>query len=383
MTRGVSNEKCSIDGYRRDGVTWKGFVHYGFPLFCTLLCVAASVADLWSFRANDWDFSFFSVLPWNIGNGHGWHVPFDERDSGMPYYAHHWQPSVLALVPFLTCFDSPYTLSILHGLAIGAWFFLLPLFVRQVYRDAGREDYLRDAFFWLLLLFVYTPLWGPWRYQTHMTTLVSPALFLAVLCLHRQRYIWACFWCLLVAFGQERSSVAVFSVGMYAALVLRQYRMGGGLCLASGLYFWGLVKLVFPFLREGNAYFFSSFISPFHDFFRKCLFLLTYLAYTFFLPLAGKRALLTAACSLPVLGLGLVSNREGMYAFGYHYQDISAPFFLMAGVYGLLWLRERRLSLSARDMRGLLYRAVRHILYAVPLPASVDPSRLCGGGSSA
>ena len=338
----------------RDDVTKKGLVHYGIPLLCTLLCVAASLADLWAFRVNDWDFSYFSVLPWNLGNGQGWHVPFHELGAGFPFYAHHWQPFVLALVPFLTWFDSPYTLSVLHALAMGAWFFLLPLFVRQVYREAGREDYLGAALFWQLVLFVYTPFWGPWRYQTHITTLVSPALFLAVLCLHRRRAVWACFWCLLVAFGQERSSVAVFSVGMYAILILRQYRLGGGLCLASGLYFLGIVKVLFPFLRGGDAYAFSTSISPFHHFSKKCLFLLKYLAYTFFLPLAGKRAFLTAACSLPVLGIGLVSSRESMYAFGHHYQDVSAPFLLMAGVYGLLWLQEQRLGHRLFSSRKLL-----------------------------
>ena len=131
---------------------------------------------------------------------------------------------------------------------------------------------------------------------------------------------------------------------MYAILILRQYRLGSGLCLASGLYFLGIVKVLFPFLRGGDAYAFSASISPFHDFLKKCLFLLKYLAYTFFLPLAGKRAFLTAACSLPVLGIGLVSSRESMYAFGHHYQDVSAPFLLMAGVYGLLWLQEQRLG---------------------------------------
>ena len=66
----------------RDDVTKKGLVHYGIPLLCTLLCVAASLADLWAFRVNDWDFSYFSVLPWNLGNGQGWHVPFHELGGG-------------------------------------------------------------------------------------------------------------------------------------------------------------------------------------------------------------------------------------------------------------------------------------------------------------
>lgn len=312
------------------------------PLMMTLLCIAASVADLYAFKVNDWDFSYFSVLPWSIGNGSGWHVPFHEAlHNNIPFYAHHWQPFALVLVPFLTWLDSPYTLAVLHALAIGSWFFLLPCFVREIYREQGRNAYLGTALFWELVLFVYRPFWGPWSYQTHLTTLVSPAIFLAILCLHRQRFVWAGIWCVLLAFGQERSSVAVFSIGMYAMLLLRQYRMGGGLCLAGGLYFAGLVKVLFPMLRAGATYAFSGSIQPFVAIPQKIFFLVKFVAGTFFLPLAGKRAVLTACCSFPVLAMGLVSNRESMYGFHHHYQDISAPFLLMAGVYGLLWLQER------------------------------------------
>lgn len=315
-------------------------VHYGIPLALTFICVLASLVDLYAFRVNDWDFSYFSVLPWNIGNGHGWHVPFHELDSNIPFYAHHWQPFALLLVPFMTWFDSPYILSVLHGLALGTWFFLLPVFVRQVYGEEGRQDYLWTALFWELVLFVYIPFLGPWRYQTHLTTLVSPAIFLAVLSLHKRRFVWACFWCVLLASGQERSSVAVFSVGLYACLLLKQYRLGSCLCLASTAYFVGVVKVLFPFLRDGANYAFSGDIHPFYAASKKLCFLLQYVLSTFCLPLAGKRAFLTALCSLPVLGIGLVSNRENMYAFVHHYQDISAPFFLMAGVHGLLWLQK-------------------------------------------
>lgn len=326
-------------------------VHYGIPLALTFACVIASLADLYAFRVNDWDFSYFSVLPWNLGNGYGWHVPFHELDSGIPFYAHHWQPFALFLVPFLTLFDSPYTLSVLHGLALGTWFFLLPIFIRQVYGEDGRKDYLKTALFWELVLFVYLPFLGAWRYQTHLTTLVSPAIFLAVLSLHRRRFGWACFWCILLACGQERSSVAVFSIGMYAFLLLKQYRLGFSLCFASAAYFIGVVKVLFPFLRGGESYAFSGAIHPFYEIPQKIYFLFQYILCTFCLPLAGKRAFLTALCSLPVLGIGLVSNRGSMYAFAHHYQDISAPFFLMAGVYGLLWIQKlplwRRFSRKA------------------------------------
>ena len=94
---------------------------------------------------------------------------------------------------------------------------------------------------------------------------------------------------------------------MYAILILRQYRLGGGLCLASGLYFLGIVKVLFPFLRGGDAYAFSASISPFHDFLKKCLFLLKYLAYTFFLPLAGAFCHTAAGTNMVIKLLGALN----------------------------------------------------------------------------
>ncbi|CAK7027540.1 MAG: hypothetical protein DESF_01150 [Desulfovibrio sp.] len=319
------------------------WVHYGLPLLFTAILVCGAVTQLFFFKANDWDFSYFSVLPWNIGNGYGWHVPFHEITSGIPFYAHHWEPFILALVPFLTVFDSPYALSVLHSLALGAWFFLLPVLVKIIFSEAGRKDYEGWALFFIVLLFFYMPFMGPWRYQTHETTLVSPAIFLAIIALHRKKVIWACFWCAIVASAQERASLAVFSVGMYAALLLHMRRLGLGLCLAACIYFWGVVKLLLPFLRGGLPYAFNDQVSGLTHMGEKALFLFKYLAYTLFLPLAGRRAMLAASCIAPMLGMALISNRKGLYSFVHQYQDISAPFMLIAAIYGAVWLLQKNI----------------------------------------
>lgn len=317
------------------------WAHLGLPTLFTAILVGGAVVQLYFFKSNDWDFSYFSVLPWSIGNGYGWQVPFHEVLTGIPFYAHHWEPFLLVLVPFLTVFDSPYTLSVLHSLALGSWFFLLPVLVKIIFSEAGRKDYEGWALFFVVLLFFYMPFMGPWRYQTHETTLASPAIFLALIALHRKKVFWAYLWCVIVASAQERSAIVVFSVGMYAALLLHMRKLGLGLCLGACIYFWGVVKLLLPFLRGGLPYAFNDQISPMADLGEKARFLFNYLAYTLFLPLAGRRAMLAASCIAPMLGMALISNRKGLYSFAHQYQDISAPFMLVAAIYGILWLLQK------------------------------------------
>lgn len=53
------------------------------------VCVLTLLADLYTFRVTGWDFSYFFVLPWNLGDGYGWHVPFHELDSGIPSFENY------------------------------------------------------------------------------------------------------------------------------------------------------------------------------------------------------------------------------------------------------------------------------------------------------
>jgi len=319
------------------------FITKVIPTIFTITFILGSVTQLFFFKTNDWDFSYFSVLPWNIANGYGWHVPFHEIDTGIPFYAHHWQPFISLLVPIVYLFETPYALSVVHELAIGSWFFIVPYIIKIIYLERGQENYEHVILFFLLFMFFYYPLLGPWRYQTHITTLVSPAIFLSIIALHKKKFKTAFFWCVIIASGQERSAVAVFSVGMYSLLLLGQGGTGIILCSFSTLYFASVVKLLFPLLRDGQPYAFSDCIVGPYDILKKITFIFNYILYTAFLPVFGKKAFLTFFCLLPLFSMALISNREGLYSFQFQYQDISAPFVIISAIYGSLWLSEKKI----------------------------------------
>lgn len=317
-------------------------VHGVLPLLLSLCAVIGALHRVYIFAPNDWDYGIFSNLLWNFAHGKGWLMSLY---TGMPqvnFLADHLTLLVPLLSPVFALFSSPYTLSVLHGLAFSATYFLAPLLVREIWRAAGRRDYEQAAMFLLLVLAVFKGFNGAWRFQSHMTTLVMPVTLLALIALHRQKLFWAVCCAVIVALAQERASVAVFGIGLYAMGITRNFRIGALLCLFSAMYFILAVKLVIPSFQPGpGGYMYAGSIQPFVDIPAKAGFLALFVLYWLLLPLCGKKAAFAACCALPVLGLGLVSGRVSMYKFGHHYQDLPSIFFLASAAHGLLWLTGR------------------------------------------
>ena len=54
------------------------------------ICLCAHFAGWFVYFQGDWlGFQLFFVLPWNLGDGYGWHVPFHELDSGIPSFENY------------------------------------------------------------------------------------------------------------------------------------------------------------------------------------------------------------------------------------------------------------------------------------------------------
>lgn len=230
---------------------------------------------------------------------------------------------------------SPYTLSVMHNLAFSAVYFMTPILVREVFKTAKCEKYVLPATIFLLFaIWLYPGMAGAWRFQSHMTTLAMPLVMLALVCLHKNRIVPLLLCCLLLALAQERSSVAVFGIGMYAALIFRNYKLGLALCIFSALYFFIAVKLVIPWCAGGN-YMYMSNIHPFTEINKKLFFLLLCFAGFFFLGLCGRSAFFASLCAMPLLMIGLVSNRTAMYGFSHQYQDLPSIFLFAGAIFGL------------------------------------------------
>jgi len=356
--------------------TGKGklIVHLIVPLLLSMMALAGALLRVYSFNVNDYDYAIFSNLFWNFAHDNGWRVSLYEGQARVLFLADHLDLLFpLLAAPFYILFPSPYTYSVLHSLAFTAVFFLVPIFVREVWKQDGREDYLPAALFLLLALSLFRGFCTAWAFQA-TTTLAMPFLLASLIALHRKKLAWVVLFCLLMALTQERASVAVFGVGMYALFITKNYRLGLALCAFSAVYFFTAVKLVIPFF-SGQGYMYSSNIQPLHDLDKKAWFLFRFFALWFFLPLLSKRALWAVCCALPLLGLALVSNRLGMYSFQHHYQDLQSIFFLAASTFGLLRLSEARwFRRLPRSVLALL--ACACLIFAYHNSKSYVPARL-------
>ncbi|WP_300288660.1 DUF2079 domain-containing protein [uncultured Desulfovibrio sp.] len=190
------------------------------------------------------------------------------------------------------------------------------------------------------MFFAFRPFLAAWARQTHFTTLVTPFLALGCLCLHKNRPGLAMACALLVCLGQERASVAVFGLGMYAWLLLGQRRAGICLCLLSCAWFFGATQWWLPLMRRyaglPETYAFARHIAPLAGWDEKLSVLGWLCVWTCFLPFCGRRALLTAACALPSLSLCLISSPAyAMLHLNSQYYDLPSVFLLLSMAYGM------------------------------------------------
>lgn len=326
------------------------------PLVYGIFFFLGSFLQLRYFVLNDWDFSYFLTQPWRIAQGLDWDVPFAREVDGAPFWAHHFTPLSFFLAFLLRLFPSEYTLSFLHAGSVTAVAFLLPRLTREIYgKDADSSRWLWGACCLLLIFFLYRPYISAWSRQTHYTTLVSPFLALALLCLHKGWRTGAVLCALVVCLGQERASVAVFGLGMYAALLLREKKLGLAFCALSTLWFFGATQLLLPLLRAhagaaSTTYIMAGRLDIMACWPQKIGYLLWLCVFSCFLPFCGKKALLCASCALPNIAMSLVSNTTGMYDLKGQYEDLPAIFLLLSMAYGLHQLQT---LLPARQWRRL------------------------------
>ena len=326
----------------------KNLVLWYVPALWMAIFIAASTMQMWSFSINDYDFSIFLTQIWHVWNGWDWHAPFAESYLGMPYWGEHCTPISGLLAPIVGPWKSPYALSIFQAFSTGLMAFTLPRLVRTIYQqEDGDADnrWILTAGILLTLFFVYRFTLAPWSRQVHYTTIVSPFLMLAVYFLHQRRWVLMSLCCLLVCLGTERASLGLFSLGMYAFLLLGMRKVGIMLCAASSIWFFTVSQLWLPHALKisgsQESYRFKEYINITGVWGKKLSYMFRIVAYSWFLPLMGKRALLCLLCTAPFLGLVAVSNYPTMWNMNGQYEDLPGVFLLLSFCYAILWLQTK------------------------------------------
>ena len=335
------------DAFAGKNSTAEKLVLWYIPLAFAALFIWGSVLQMRSFVINDADFGYFITQIWRVWNGWDWQVPFSNVYEGKPFYAHHCTPLTALLAPLVGPWKSPYPLSMLHGAAAGAMAFILPRLVRTLHAEAEGDNaagnWVWTAGVMLVLFFFFRPVLTPWSRQVHYTTLVTPVLMLAVLMLHQRRW-WALAGCCFVVFlAQERAAPSIFCLFLYAFLLLGMRRVGLVLCAFSGLWFGTVTKVWLPYMREvagaGTGYAFGQFVNPAGGWDLKLQYYLRLLAYCWFLPLLGRKALLCLLCTLPYLAMVAVSGYGQMWAMAGQYEDLPGVFLLLAMCHACMWVQ--------------------------------------------
>lgn len=349
----------------------KNLVLWYVPALWMAIFIAASIAQMWSFSINDFDFNIFLTQIWRVWNGWDWHAPFTECYLGMPYWGEHCTPISALLAPLVGPWKSPYALSILQAVSTGLSAFILPRLVRVIYRQDG--DGTDDNWIWtagilLALFFVYRFTLAPWSRQVHYTTIVCPILLLAVYFLHQRRWVPVGICCLLVCLGQERAALGVFSLGMYAFLLLGMRRAGIVLCAASGLWFFTASQLWLPHALKisGSSvhYRFQQYITITGAWEKKLSYMFRLVAYSWFLPLLGKRAFLCLLCTAPFLGVVAISDYPTFWNMNGQYEDLPGVFLLISFCYAIKWLQAKLPALRQKQIFAVGTLGIVIIMFA-------------------
>jgi uncharacterized membrane protein len=303
-----------------------------------------------SFNSSGFDLGIYDQVVWNTLHGR----PFFYTSTGQPllHLSNHADPILALVAPLYLIHSGPETLLFLQAAAIGLGG--LPLFW------LGRQKLESDiAGLGLLLAYLLFPslevvtLW-----DFHPPALAVGFLMYAFYFLVRRKAGWFLFFAILAMACKEHIPLVVAFMGVYAILMVRDWRLGALTILLSLGYFIAVMYWIIPSQSVTGQHLFLGFYSDLGDSPleivgtaltrpdlvvqnlwqpAKLAYLRDILAPFALLPLAGLPVLLIG---LPALAINLLSSNPAMYdASGGQYAADVAPWLAWGALYGAFTLR--------------------------------------------
>lgn len=324
----------------------------GAVLLYIVLFSALSVARYDTFHTATFDLGFFSQVVWNTAHGR-WFETSVSRATNVElignYLAEHVALVLLLWAIPYRLWPDPRLLLVLQSVALG-------LAAVPLYHIARRQTGDPPAALIVACGYLAYPALGFVNlFDVHPIAFSIPIVFLAYRALEERR--WPLFWIavLLALFVQEEMTIPL---GMWGLVhLLRRRRLGLGLLLLAGAWAVLCFGLIIPHFNEGQPYRFwqlwsdlpglSTYASdqggiaqPTVGASTEALILyVLHLALPLgFLPFLGPASLIVALPSFTYLLLG---GRAAFHSVGYHYPAVLIPWFFLAVVEGLRWLRRR------------------------------------------
>ena len=298
----------------------------GFVAFLMIAFIAGKVLQHYRMNTHAFDTGIYTNLVWNIAYGNGFYSNIEFRN----HLGEHFSPIILLFTPIYWIWPNAHVLMIAQGLAAGLTFLLLLLLCRNIL-----TGYTERQRFWLtaglLVLFVmYRPFLSAWCFEFQPITLGMPLVAAAILALHLRSRLWLAVAVAALLTTRESAVLSVFGLAIYAALVLRRYRVAVILTVVAAVAAVIIFQLVMPAFREGDWEHLSR-LGPSEQLLRKGKYLVKLVLPLALLPLIGWRAALAA---LPGVLLNLSVAYPAQFSVTFHYDAQNSVFLMVAAIYG-------------------------------------------------
>jgi uncharacterized membrane protein len=308
-------------------------------------------------ESNAMDLGYTDQVVWNTLHGRFYRfstfqnvpvdLPLDQFRRTDTLLAYHVELLLAPLSLSYLIYDSPATLLVLQSVVLGLG--ALPAFWLA-------RDHLGSPFAGVTFAAAYLlapAIEGANLSDFHAVSLTATLLLFALYFLHVRRY-GPFFVCIVLAMSaKEDVPLLVLMIGLYAALVLRRWAVGGVTALLGLGWFLACIELILPHYNGLPTSPFFHRVTIFGPTIKASILnllrdplplwrwlrrpeILTYLGGL--LSSAGFASLfspIVLALSAPVVAMNVFSTWSWTYSEGAHYSASIIPFVMVSGIYGL------------------------------------------------
>lgn len=316
------------------------------------LAVLTFAALRWHFFAYaHLDLGIFDQVLWNSVHGRWYQFTFNEAS----YLVDHRSWLLSALVPVYAMIAHPLVLVVAQvaGVLTG----LIP-FLRIVERLLGGHTWFkRNRWAAILAYLLYPTMTGMVLYEFHMLAFLVPLSFWLWWCVlaHKRFWFWIC--AALILLLREDAGLVLIGLGVLLMIYQPRWRRDGVvLLILSSAWTIAMLQLGAVFSVQDTALFSTFYAWAGDSFGSAAVYMLTHPFHTMriafggdhlltpllFLAASGGLALLRSRYLMPTIlpfALFLLADRSlSIDVVIFHYGAFFAPWFLIAGIYGLQYM---------------------------------------------
>lgn len=325
---------------------------FSFVIFSWYFSVV-SILRFDNFYTGRFDLGNMAQTVWNSSHGRLFEFTNPNGVETISRLAFHADFILLAFAPLYLIWDDPRLLLLLQVLVVGAGAFF-------VYMIA--IHFLKDKTLSLIISILYLLNPSVQRsiiYDFHAVTLATTFVLGAMFFIFKKRYGLFILFAILAGLCKEQVWAVTGLMGVYIAVIQRQWRVGIGTFLISLLIAFSLIWYIIPHAAGGLQHFALEYYSSSNedssspsDLIKRFIFspnetyalvtqesrviyLKKLLEPLGFLPLLAPIFLIFA---LPDLTINMLSSKSELYQIYYQYTAIITPFLFIALVTGLAWV---------------------------------------------